>query len=228
MVHRFGKKNRTPGFWSAVAVLVMGTGVLLFAIASRNPAPEAQAQWSQPLSAPPEKTSTLLDSVVNWPRFCPNVRQARLINPEGIPLPLNDQKLQEGSILELSVDPKLSRRSDEEIILEVERPVSDAPVHRFRFSVEKYIPGNRLKLRMILDPTGKISALYSNLAWEVQLIGHEKILLTVSAIPTAWNSRIFAVLLPGPTLRPLAFVDLRPLSAIQNPLGVNSIPQWRR
>lgn len=223
-------KRQKAAFWGTVGVLLAGVFLVFTSIAMRNPAPTAEAEWTQTTATSVEKVTTLLESIVNWPRFCPSVRQARLITYEGQPLLQSDQRVQEGAVIEFWIDPELAskKKTDEEIVLEIIRPVTDTPVHKFRFIVENYAPGGIMRLRMLLDPSGAINRLYKDLVWEIDMATPGQIRLKVMATPTAWNSKIFASLLAGPTLRPLAFLNLQKLASIQNPLGVNSVPQWRR
>ncbi|MFL5814022.1 MAG: hypothetical protein ACJ763_10635 [Bdellovibrionia bacterium] len=150
---------------------------------------------------PIKELSSKLETVTKWKDWFHNVREAQVVDSQNHPLPRVEQMAHTGALLEIQIDPgKGSHR-----------------VFRLAGKITRFEPGKVLEIQILDDSSGKITKLFDQLSWKIELIPSAdgksvQIVGTETAHTSHWRSRLFGRLAPRVLLNQLFYPNLLVLS----------------
>ncbi len=196
--------------------LVLG-GALALALIALVPSflvaigPDKELQFTRdvPSKASIEKLGAQVSDLSKWPEWFFSLKEVQTVSATGDVLPKEQQKLFEGARLKLSIEPKKKQWK------------------RFQITalVEAYRPNDYLRLRILGDSKGKLSELFENLVWQINLLpspaltdvparakdGTPNLTLIrgqVAARGISWRSKIFGTVTPRILMAQVFYPDL--------------------
>ena len=210
-----------PVLWIFGVLALTGIGA---AIAAREPDRDLVFTREMPSALPVETLATSLDSVLSWPQWHHMTVEARRVDLEGKPVPMALQRASAGARVVFTIEPR-----------------RDA-TRRFTLSAEvvEFVPGKKLRLRLIDDSKNRILKIFSHLDWTIEIekglphgapgLGHQAkesegttVRGTLNARTSHWRSRMFSRIAERILLNQVFYPDLRALAELKRPLTLDRV-----
>src|SRR5262249_8511249 len=122
------------------------------------------------------------------------------------------QRIQQGSVVRMDFVPPQQNWKKFELVTEI----------------AQFIPNKELKVRLRLDQRGKITALFSELSWKIELEpradGHTLVRGSITGHTASARARILAGLAKRILMNQVFYVDIQKLAEITQPHGVILTP----
>jgi hypothetical protein len=151
----------------------------------------------------------------NWPLWHFHTVEARVVDGDLKPLPLNFQQIQSGSLVRLTQEIKGRTSKRYALFLQV----------------VEYEPRQRLHLRLWRDTKGQIDALVDGLEWKIELEPEgtgSRLIAQIRGATRSARARVLARFTPGVLMNQLWLADVAALAQLQKPKGVIEAPQVQR
>jgi hypothetical protein len=148
-----------------------------------------------------KELSSKLEILPKWKDWFHNVREAQIVDSQNHPLPRSEQMAHTGALLEIQIDPgKGSHR-----------------VFTLAGKITRFEPGKVLEIQILDDSSGKITKLFDQLSWKIELTPSAdgktiQIVGTEIAHTSHWRSRLFGRLAPRVLLNQLFYPNILILS----------------
>jgi hypothetical protein len=189
-------------------------GLVGAAIIGNGPEMDLQFTRDVPSKATVEALGAQVSDLSKWPEWFFSLKEARTVSATGELLPADQQKLFEGARVRLYIEPKKKQWK------------------RFEMTVlvEAYKPNDFLRLRVLDDSKKKLSTMFENLVWQVNIfpaqdaeaegLGHSKdgapnlslIRGQVAGRGISWRSKLFGTITPTILMAQVFYPDLIKLS----------------
>lgn len=197
-------------FYGGLFVAVFGAFLLVCAAIAQSPDFQMSFHREVPSKDSPELLGAVIDTVPQWIQWFHQAEDAKAIDAAGRPYSLRDQHVQKGSLVRLYLDPHRGPWGHFQILL----------------TVEEYVPNRLIRLRVLEDSKGKLTKLFKNIEWTVELVpsGTGTLIRGDATAETAhWRARVFGRLMERVVMNQVFFPDLLRLSdltreAVTNPM----------
>jgi hypothetical protein len=192
---------------SLVICLIGGTLLAVAAIA-RGPDFDLEFHRELKTDATAEQVDAVLRDLKEWPRWFHSLAEARVVGQAGSATPT---AVHAGEDLALDIDPH------------------KGPGRRFTLfaHVDEYQPGKRISLHVTSDSQGKITRLFDELHWVVE-VGQDSGGRLIQGEGTArtrhWRSRFFGRLADQILMNQIFYPDLFKLAKIDQPVDTSLPP----
>jgi len=137
------------------------------------------------------------EDVSQWKTWFYTVKDVQVVDSQNHPLPKEQQKAHDGALLEIQIDPGKGSR------------------HRFQLAarIRHFEPGRLLEIEVLDDSAGKITRLFDQLSWRIELVQDSsspklQILGTETAHTAHWRSRLFGRVAPRVIMNQLFYPNL--------------------
>jgi hypothetical protein len=186
-----------------MSLLVVAFGALLMYLAALSSGPDIELRFERevPSDLSLVQLQPALDNVQNWPNWFFSVSGAILLDKTGAPVA--DGRIRSGELVKLTIDPKGNRRRRFELEL----------------SVIEYVPGQRIRMKVLSDSSGKLTRFFNPLEWSVELARAPSASGSVTLIrgeavgrTKHWRSRLFGHVSPKTLMYQVYYPDLMGLA----------------
>lgn len=181
------RNSKKVTVWGVV-VLCLGAFVLYLAAVAQGPDRNLTLVRDVPSRAPVGVLAERVTDLKQWPSWFHYLDEAHALPDAKAPL-------QAGTDLKLRIDSHKTPWSGFELIARV----------------EEYVPGSRFRLRVLEDSSQKLTRLFENIEWavEIQPAGTgSRVLGTATARTRNWRSRIFGALVEKILMHQIFYPDL--------------------
>ena len=153
----------------------------------------------------------VIGSLNTWPSWFHAGNTIDEVDFRGLPYPKSTQKIETHGLLRLGMDTRTGMRDRFDITV----------------LVLEYSPGKKIRMRVLSDSKKKLTALFDDIEWEIDLLPQTTgslILGTVRAHTRQWRARLFGKLVPNIILNQIFYPNLFVLAEINNPSVVYPDP----
>lgn len=196
------RTTRSFHLLGSLFVLFLGASLLTFISFSQSP--DQELHWSRTLPSrlSQDRLDRNLSSTTRWPEWFFSLAKVETI---GGPT-LGKSEIQNGSILNLKIDPKKGKRKQFDLSVEV----------------ANYIPGRELTLRVLKDSSGRLNKLFDLLEWKIELLpreGGSYVRATAKAHTCHWRSRLFGRLAEKIVMNQIFYPNLLKFVELRQPFS---------
>jgi hypothetical protein len=196
-------KPRTKSFYAAwtAAIIVIFTATI--AILSSGPDFDVHLTREVPSDLDAKTLGQAIALTRDWPKWFYSLESAQILDRSGRADPATEQKINPGSVIELTFDPQRG------------------PWRKFNVTVQvtQYVPNQMIQMKVMKDSNHKLTRLLDDLEWKVEILpavtgAGSLVRGTATARTAMWRSRLFGKLFEKILMNQVYYPDIIHLAGL--------------